>query len=104
MSTYLRGDALSVADRLDAATDAERSRFDLIFLDPPYQQDWLARTLPVCARLLNEGGLVYAEAEQTLASDAPPDWLAGWEWCGRTRRAWFFITCCDAISAVKFKA
>lgn len=71
-----RGDALSVAQELAARTND--SRFDMIFLDPPYHQDWLRKVLPLCRQLLADGGLVYAEAEMPLDSDAPPDWLAQW--------------------------
>jgi 16S rRNA (guanine966-N2)-methyltransferase len=28
---------------------------------------------------LKEGGLVYAESEQMLSSEEPPEWLAGWD-------------------------
>lgn len=69
-----RGDALSFAQGLAArATPA----FDLIFLDPPYYQDWLVKILPLCHKLLSEGGLVYAEAEGPLQTEA--DWMRGWE-------------------------
>jgi 16S rRNA G966 N2-methylase RsmD len=79
----MRGDALAVAQ--SAATRGQR--YDLIFLDPPYQQDFLARALPLCAKLLKEGGLVYAESGMSLEfdaaaaqqQDAPPDWMAPWE-------------------------
>lgn len=74
----LRADALAVAREL-----AQRGqRFDLIFLDPPYQQDFLSQALPLCAGLLNEGGLVYAESGDALPFGAPegtPPWLSGWE-------------------------
>jgi 16S rRNA (guanine966-N2)-methyltransferase len=69
-----RGDALAVARQLAAAG----KRFDLIFLDPPYHQDWLMKLLPVCAQLLVDGGLVYAEAEIPLAEHAP-EWMADWD-------------------------
>lgn len=77
--TVLRGDAFATAQGM-----AERGqRFDLIFLDPPYQQDFLAKALPLCAGLLNEGALVYAEAGAPLPfaqdGEAGPDWLAPWE-------------------------
>jgi len=74
--TLLRGDAAAVARNLAAGGQ----RFDLIFLDPPYQQDFLQKTLPLCAGLLTPGGLLYAEAAAPLpfGPDAP-DWLAGWE-------------------------
>jgi 16S rRNA (guanine966-N2)-methyltransferase len=76
----LRADALAVARDL-----AQRGqRFDVIFLDPPYQQDFLTGALPLCAALLNESGLVYAEAGDRLPfpeheGDTAPEWLDGWE-------------------------
>ena len=75
--TILRADALTLVR--DLASRGQR--FDVIFLDPPYQQDLLAKTLPLCAALLKEGGMVYAEAEAPLLAegDEVPDWLAGWE-------------------------
>ena len=75
--TLLRADALVSAQSLAA----RGQRFDLIFLDPPYQQDFLVKALPLCINLLKEGGLVYAESGQALPA-APadiPDWLAPWE-------------------------
>ena len=77
----VRGDALATAQGLAA----RGARFDLIFLDPPYQQDFLSRALPLCANLLKEGGLVYAESGLPLSFDeadggpARPDWMAPWE-------------------------
>ena len=84
--TIARGDALArvrdLAAQLAAAPAGSAGRregaFDVIFLDPPYHQDWLAKILPHCAALLQPGGLVYAEAEMPLGElDAP--WLAAWE-------------------------
>jgi len=76
----LRGDALLTAQGLAA----RGQRFDLIFLDPPYQQDFLAKVLPLCANLLNEGGIVYAESGLSMVFDEnseldKPDWMAPWE-------------------------
>ena len=76
----LRGDALLTAQGLAA----RGQRFDVIFLDPPYQQDFLAKALPLCANLLKEGGIVYAESGLPLVFDADsdvekPDWMAPWE-------------------------
>jgi 16S rRNA (guanine966-N2)-methyltransferase len=75
--TIVRADALVLAR--DLATRGQR--FDVIFLDPPYQQDLLAQSLPLCPALLKEGGLVYAEAEAPLSvdGDEAPEWLAGWD-------------------------
>ncbi|HVL75438.1 MAG TPA: 16S rRNA (guanine(966)-N(2))-methyltransferase RsmD [Noviherbaspirillum sp.] len=70
-----RGDAFAVAREFTAAG----RRFELIFLDPPYHQDWLARMLPQCERLLTDGGLVYAEAEHALDGQVAPAWMDGWD-------------------------
>ncbi|WP_422388782.1 16S rRNA (guanine(966)-N(2))-methyltransferase RsmD [Keguizhuia sedimenti] len=72
------GDALSTASQLTNRQLPEMQRFQLIFLDPPFHQGWLAKILPICAQLLSEDGLVYVEAEHTLIGEQPP-WLEGWE-------------------------
>lgn len=55
-------------------TSLPQQAFHVIFLDPPYGQDWLPRILPQCLLLLVPGGLVYAEAEQAFGPEALPDW------------------------------
>ncbi len=84
----LQADAVTLV-RADALASAQSmmlrgQRFDLVFLDPPYQQDFLARALPLCLQLLNEDGLVYVESGAPLpfadgAEGETPDWLAPWE-------------------------
>lgn len=83
-------------------------QFDLIFLDPPYQQQQLPQLLPACLPRLQPDGLVYIESDQPFVlsstgkagkardrqapSDANlpsqasnqsnasvPDWLAAWQ-------------------------
>jgi 16S rRNA (guanine(966)-N(2))-methyltransferase RsmD len=80
----LRADAVAIAR--DLALRGQR--YDLIFLDPPYQHDFLAQTLPLAKNLLKEGGLVYAESGLALpfGEDDMPEWLAGWE-CVRQDKA-----------------
>ena len=75
-----RGDAVATAQGMAM----RGQRFDLVFLDPPYQKDFLASTLPLCASLLKPGGLVYAESGAPLPFELDdgsptPDWLAPWE-------------------------
>ena len=41
---------------------------DLILLDPPYRQGWLARVLPMVQPWLLPGGLIYAESEFPLTN------------------------------------
>jgi 16S rRNA (guanine966-N2)-methyltransferase len=84
----LRADNVQIL-RADAIASAHSmalrgQRYDLVFLDPPYHQDLLMKSLPLCQQLLTEDGLVYAEAGAPLPfapedGSAPPDWLAPWE-------------------------
>ena len=80
--SILRGDAGATAQSMAARLDGARKNddhFQLIFLDPPYHLDWLAKMLPSCASLLSDGGLVYAEAEQAFDNESLPDWMIGWQ-------------------------
>lgn len=43
-----------------------RQPFDIIFLDPPFGQQWLEKVLPLLPPHLAETGLVYAESEEML--------------------------------------
>jgi 16S rRNA (guanine(966)-N(2))-methyltransferase RsmD len=73
---------LGAADRLQliqtnamdwlARQSANTPPFDLVFLDPPFGQNWLEQVMPRLSAILAPGGLVYVE------SDAPvsPDWAA----------------------------
>jgi 16S rRNA (guanine966-N2)-methyltransferase len=71
----LRGDAAAALQALQARGE----RFDLIFLDPPYHQDWLVKILPLCETLLSPTGMVYAEAEMLLDPATGSEWLQAWE-------------------------
>lgn len=66
----VRGDALAAAENLAR----QSRRFDLIFLDPPYHQQWIEKSLPLCERLLAPGGWVYAEAEAPFEEGMLPEW------------------------------
>jgi 16S rRNA (guanine(966)-N(2))-methyltransferase RsmD len=50
---------------MDALQFLTRNRqlFDIIFLDPPYNQGWLPKLLPQLRQHLAPEGLLYAEAE-----------------------------------------
>jgi 16S rRNA (guanine966-N2)-methyltransferase len=54
---------------------AERRRFDVVFLDPPFDDDPWSWLLPACAARLAAGGLLYAEAARSLL---PPPGMATW--------------------------
>lgn len=79
----LRSDALTWLTKAGAGAEggavADSARFDLIFLDPPYQQGWLEKVLPLCQGLLADRGLLYLESEFALQEDALPPWLGGWQ-------------------------
>lgn len=85
--TVLRADGVRYAQGLAGAAVL----FDLIFIDPPYQQQEVPQLLALCASLLAPNGLVYLESDRPLtaasssrlfaenvASDGIGD-LRGWE-------------------------
>ena len=47
-------------------------RFDVIFCDPPFREDWFSRLWPLLEKVLSESGVVYAECGRTL--ELPPGW------------------------------
>jgi len=57
-----RGDVLRELPALYHAGE----RFDVVFLDPPYDDDPWAWLLPAAASRLAEGGVIYAEARRRL--------------------------------------
>ena len=58
----VRSDAVKFASSLRSAG----LRFDVLFLDPPYRQDWIARLTPLLSGVMNEDGVIYVEAEHAL--------------------------------------
>ena len=60
-------DGLGFARRLDAG------RYDVIFLDPPFDGGYLPEVLPLLAGKLTMGGLVYVETGEVFKPDAA--WL-----------------------------
>jgi len=53
-----------------ASRDAQR--YDVIFLDPPFQSDYLPKLLELLPQRLNEDGVVYVESG--VAVEIPPPW------------------------------
>ena len=64
----VRADAVKFASSLCASG----SRFDVLFLDPPYKQGWIERLAPILPALVLDDGAIYLEAEHAL--DAVGDW------------------------------
>ncbi|WP_249605094.1 16S rRNA (guanine(966)-N(2))-methyltransferase RsmD [Chromobacterium sp. IRSSSOUMB001] len=50
-----------------------RERFDVVFVDPPFDSDLLAQVLPMLAQVMSEDGLAYIESRRW------PEELPGWE-------------------------
>jgi len=68
----VRADAVEFASAQRGAHGAN-SRFDVLFLDPPYQQGWIDRVAPFIDGLLADDGALYVEAEHPLTA------CAGWK-------------------------
>ena len=62
------------AHRADALAFLRRETrgFDLIFLDPPFREEWLPRLWPLLPARLNPGGWLYVEQGQPV--QPPPGW------------------------------
>ncbi|MBV6306141.1 RsmD family RNA methyltransferase [Candidimonas humi] len=75
------GDARTVIERLGAAP------FDLVLLDPPFGQDWLAWLWPRLPALMNPGGLLYVESEAAVEAPAPFELLRQ----GRAGQVYFHL-------------
>lgn len=73
-SNMLNAQAAEIVHR-DALQFLARNteRFDVIFLDPPFNQGWLSRLLPQLATHLAAEGVIYAEAESPLTEET------GWQ-------------------------
>jgi 16S rRNA (guanine966-N2)-methyltransferase len=50
----------------DNGADKDAAGFDLIFLDPPFGRDYLAKLWPRLTELLNSNGKVYVESEEPI--------------------------------------
>jgi 16S rRNA (guanine(966)-N(2))-methyltransferase RsmD len=57
--------------------NSNQQKFNLIFLDPPYNLQWIAKVLPLLTPHLSADGFIYAEAE--FAIDANVDFAKGWQ-------------------------
>lgn len=58
-------------EHTDARTFLKSSseRYDIIFVDPPYQSELLTEVLPLLSARLGENGVVYAESSDKLLLD-----------------------------------
>jgi len=70
------GDSRLVVTRADALEFAALSagqgrQFDVVLLDPPYRQDWLARLWPLLPALIAVDGWLYVEAETVVTPPEP---------------------------------
>ena len=63
----IRGDALQYLS-------STKSKFDLIFLDPPFKKGWIPSLEPLLAGVANQDAAVYIEAEHEIK--ALGDWRA----------------------------
>ncbi len=64
----VRADALTFMRSAAESGGPGRERYDLVFLDPPYRQGWLARIEPLLQNIANPGARLYVEAEHAVES------------------------------------
>lgn len=62
--------ALHCEDGLEFVRQGQE-RYDVIFLDPPFQSDYLNKLLPLLPERLASGGVVYVESGAEFEPDAP---------------------------------
>lgn len=62
----LQGDAFKLAAGMQGGT------FDVVFLDPPFAEEWIGPALEHAARLVRPGGVVYVETDQPLNGPEAP--------------------------------
>ena len=70
-----RGDALLLANSLVK----RQQQFQLIFLDPPFNQGFLPKMMPLCEQLLGTHAFLYVEAEFSLMAHQEQAWCSAWE-------------------------
>jgi 16S rRNA (guanine966-N2)-methyltransferase len=73
-----RGDALLLSKHLVSRGE----KFDLIFLDPPFNLGFLEKIMPLCSDLMKVDGVLYVESEQALDfqdDSNVPAWCTGWQ-------------------------
>jgi 16S rRNA (guanine966-N2)-methyltransferase len=63
----------------------DSQRYDVIFLDPPFQSDYLAKLLEILPQYLSEQGLVYVESGAAI--DVPTPWQVIKS--GRAGQVWY---------------
>ncbi|PXX42012.1 16S rRNA (guanine(966)-N(2))-methyltransferase RsmD [Undibacterium pigrum] len=91
----LRGDALKAIESMAN----QPQKMDVIFLDPPFEQDWLGRILPACAQVLSPKGCIYVESEFPLVETAGDE--AGNEKIAKLLSGWQLIRA-DKAGSVYF--
>ncbi len=57
-------------DATNFLAQPQSKKFDVVFCDPPYNQAWLPKILPLLKTHLHTQSMVYVEAEFALDSDA----------------------------------
>ncbi|SIT36923.1 Methyltransferase [Paraburkholderia ribeironis] len=69
---------IAEADGLRLAASLPPGSFDVVFLDPPFGDDLLAKALALAAPLVSTGGFLYVETGEALEPEGN-EALTGWE-------------------------
>lgn len=65
------GDGLQFLLQRNLGDNSNNQRFDVIFCDPPFRENWFVKLWDPLAGVLAPGGVVYAESESALAPPVP---------------------------------
>lgn len=64
-------DALQFLLQRSERDKSNNQRYDVVFCDPPFNQDWFVKLWAPLENVLAEDGVVYAESEAALTPPAP---------------------------------
>lgn len=64
IKTKMTGRAVTVNKSAESFLNTNRNRFDIAFLDPPYNKQIIPAVLPLLEPFINDGGTVICETEE----------------------------------------
>lgn len=76
--TIKYGDAFTILKKLSTKSK-KCNNYNIIFADPPYYQNWLAKIMPLCEQFLTKQGYIYVKSEYSLINYNLYTWMTNWK-------------------------